>query len=79
MPKKRFEKGKFPGQKGAPKRVTNAVSKRYRYLIVCEGTKTEPAYFEAIKKQLPRAVADVLTPDVEGAGMNTTSLVDFAL
>jgi hypothetical protein len=79
MPKKRFEKGGVPGQYGPHKRNINAVSKRYRYLIVCEGEKTEPHYFEALKRQLPNAVAEVVTIDIDGAGMNTRSLVEFAL
>lgn len=79
MPKKRFEKGDLPGLARPRKRNINDVAKRYHYLIVCEGAKTEPQYFEAMKRKLPKAVAEVVTIDIEGVGMNTRSLVEYAL
>lgn len=45
---------------------------RQRFLIVCEGEKTEPHYFE--KFRVPSLVVNV-----EGLGMNTVSLVQQAL
>ena len=42
-------------------------------LIVCEGTKTEPNYFEAFKNKLPKN-----TVNIHGGGSNTLSLVDMA-
>ena len=45
---------------------------RQRFLIVCEGTKTEPNYFR--KFRVPQLVVQV-----EGLGMNTISLVQRAL
>ena len=48
---------------------------RNRYLIVCEGEKTEPHYFEALKNQLPKGVVDV---DIVGAGDNTLNIVKIA-
>lgn len=53
------------------------------YLIVCEGKKTEPNYFNGLKKQINEKYGnkvDVLIPNIEikGTGMNTTSLVKYA-
>lgn len=52
------------------------------YLIVCEGKKTEPNYFNGLKKQINKEYGnkvDVLIPSIEvkGTGMNTTSLVKY--
>lgn len=52
------------------------------YLIVCEGKKTEPNYFNGLKKQINEKYGnkvDVLIPNIEikGTGMNTTSLVKY--
>lgn len=47
---------------------------RDRFLIVCEGTKTEPNYFEAFPVK-----ADLIALDVEGIGANTKSLVEEAI
>ncbi len=43
-----------------------------RFLIICEGEKTEPNYFECFRAQ-------GLVVDVEGLGMNTVSLVRKAI
>lgn len=61
------------------KRRTNAKSKRKYYLIVCEGSKTEPNYFEGLKNELPRGVLTAFQIDIEGTGFNTESLVDEAI
>lgn len=45
-----------------------------RYLIVCEGQKTEPRYFEGFR--VPVHVARI---DVVGAGANTVSVVEAAI
>jgi hypothetical protein len=52
------------------------------YLIVCEGKKTEPNYFNGLKKKINEKYGnkvDVLIPNIEvkGTGMNTTSLVKY--
>lgn len=52
------------------------------YLIVCEGKKTEPNYFNGLKKKINEkygSKVDVLIPNIEvkGTGMNTTSLVKY--
>lgn len=57
-----------------------------RFLIVSEGTKTEPNYFKGLKNQLniknnDRLVYKNVLPiiEVEGKGYNTLSLVDAVL
>ncbi|MGI5870333.1 MAG: RloB domain-containing protein, partial [Kiritimatiellia bacterium] len=45
---------------------------RERFLIVCEGEKTEPNYFRAIQKELPQHVVEV---EIHGEGDNTLSLL----
>ena len=52
------------------------------YLIVCEGKKTEPNYFNGLKKQINEkygSKVDVLIPNIEvkGTGRNTTDLVKY--
>ena len=60
------------------KRKTEFKSKRKFYLIVCEGEKTEPNYFEALKKSLPRGVLELTNIDIDGTGKNTLSIIDEA-
>lgn len=49
------------------------------YLIVTEGTGTEPAYFNEIKRRINSFFHnEYITVDIEGAGMNTLSLLDYA-
>ena len=57
------------------KRKRNTRSKRRYFLIVCEGEKTEPNYFESLKKDLPRGVLTSCRIDIQGTGRNTLSLV----
>ncbi|MBZ4647442.1 MAG: RloB protein, partial [Clostridia bacterium] len=44
----------FKKRKGAKKKRKESIRERapYRYLIVCEGGKTEPNYFEGIKRKV---------------------------
>lgn len=51
---------------------------RKYYLIVCEGEKTEPNYFEGLKEDLPPHVLQTCEVKVEGTGYNTTSLLHKA-
>lgn len=60
------------------KRKVNIRNKRKYYLIVCEGTKTEPNYFEALKDDLPKGILTAYQIDIEGTGRNTLSLVTEA-
>ncbi len=43
-------------------------------LIVSEGTKTEPNYFEAIKAKFPRGIID--TVDIQGTAKNTLTIIE---
>jgi len=61
------------------KRKVNTRNKRKYFLIVCEGEKTEPNYFEGLKEDLPKGVLTNCKIDIEGTGYNTQSLIDEAL
>jgi len=61
------------------RRQINSKPKRKRYLIVCEGEKTEPNYFEALKLALPKGVLEVVDFRIIGEGFNTESLVQQAI
>src|ERR1700743_167140 len=61
------------------KRKHDVRPKRRYYLIVCEGAKTEPNYFESLKTDLPKGVLTAFQIDIEGTGRNTMSLIDEAL
>lgn len=54
----------------------NSKKLRSFILIVCEGTKTEPNYFESFKAKLPKGTVDKIV--IRGTGRNTTSLLDRA-
>lgn len=56
------------------KRTSDIRPRRRYYLIVCEGKKTEPNYFEAIQRILPR---NMLQLTIRGTGRNTLSLVAY--
>ncbi len=60
-------------------RKRNTKSKRRYFLIVCEGEKTEPNYFESLKNDLPRGVLTSCRIDIEGTGRNTLSLVEESI
>ncbi len=61
------------------RRQINNKPKRKRYLIVCEGEKTEPNYFKALKLALPKGVLEVVDFRIFGEGFNTESLVQQAI
>ena len=62
------------------KKRKQAIRKIRKYfLIVCEGEKTEPNYFEGLKKDLPVGVLSSTRIDIEGTGKNTISLLDAAI
>lgn len=52
--------------------------KRRFILIVCEGTKTEPNYFEAKKQELPANVLETVEIDIQGTGKGTLKVVEAA-
>lgn len=64
MPRKR----KPDGRKAHLKRRVNTRDLRQRFLIVCEGEKTEPAYFKRFR--VPKEIIEIV-----GIGVNTISLV----
>lgn len=59
----------------------------FRYLIVCEGKKTEPNYFKGIKKLINSKYGDKIVVEdikvdrieIDGTGRNTQDLVKYAL
>jgi hypothetical protein len=56
------------------KRKIGSIPLRKYFLIICEGAKTEPNYFEAIKKRLPPGVMEYI--EIDGEGRNTLNLVE---
>ncbi len=60
------------GRKSSLKRQINRRPLRQRFLIVCEGEKTEPYYFRGFR--VPKDVIDVI-----GIGYNTVGLVRKAI
>lgn len=67
--KKRFEREER-------KRAVETRTKLVYYLIVCEGEKTEPNYFKALEKELPRGTVDL---KIDGVGRNTIGLVNYTI
>lgn len=59
--------------RGYSPRKVNTREVRQRFLIVCEGEKTEPNYFRSFR--VPRNVVEV---DVQGLGENPSKLVNSA-
>jgi len=57
---------------GYRKRKVNTRDVRQRFLIVCEGTKTEPKYFKKFR-------VSSLVLEVKGVGCNTVDVVNEAL
>lgn len=67
--KKRFERQE-------KKRSVDTRIKLVYFLIVCEGVKTEPNYFRALEKDLPRGTIEI---KIDGTGRNTIGLVNYAI
>ncbi|HRI61932.1 MAG TPA: RloB family protein [Saprospiraceae bacterium] len=65
------------GRQETSRLVGTGRPRRY-YLIVCEGEKTEPLYFEGLKKDLPPGVLQVTEIMISGEGDNTLNLVKKA-
>lgn len=74
MPKYKIEELKREKReaKAAKKRKENIRSKIVRFLIVCEGARTEPNYFQALVKYLYSEVRD---EEIVGEGRSTCALV----
>ena len=60
-------------QKGYSSRKVNTREVRQRFLIVCEGEKTEPNYFRSFR--VPKNVVEI---DIKGFGENPSRLVKIA-
>lgn len=57
-------------------RNADTISVQKFFLIVCEGQKTEPNYFKAIRDELPEHLVNIA---IHGKGYNTVSLVKSAI
>ncbi len=62
-----------PYSRGYSPRKVDTREVRQRFLIVCEGEKTEPNYFRSFR--VPKNVAEI---DVQGVGENPSKLVNSA-
>lgn len=51
------------------------LNQREFFLLVCEGSKTEPNYFNDIKSELPK---HIVTIEIEGGCGNTVGLIEVA-
>ncbi|NUQ24414.1 MAG: RloB domain-containing protein [Saprospiraceae bacterium] len=58
------------------RRKVGVRNQRQYFLIVCEGEKTEPLYFEALKADLPKGALENAVVDIQGEGKNTLSLIE---
>ena len=65
----RQQRGKSRATNG---RKEKGRQRQVRFLIVCEGTKTEPYYFEAL---VQGSMSDVRKEDIQGVGMGTVTLI----
>ncbi|MBY8963276.1 RloB domain-containing protein [Flavobacterium sp. D11R37] len=59
-----------------PKNIEKFEERKY-FLIVCEGERTEPAYFNYFKKLLPKQLLDTI--QIQGEGDNTINIVNKAI
>ncbi|MBM7560911.1 RloB family protein [Fusibacter tunisiensis] len=77
---------KRQGEKRKRKEATRQIQP-YRYLIVCEGSKTEPNYFEGIREQIHKKYGRKVRVskinaeriEIDGTGRNTEDLVKYAI
>lgn len=58
-------------------READTIKERIYFLIVTEGEKTEPLYFESFKRKLPKGLLD--TVQLIGEGANTVTVVAKAI
>lgn len=73
---KKLNPDRFKPQRG--RREAFRQERRY-YLIVCEGQKTEPNYFEALKKTIEFDAPARVEIKIFGEGRNTKSLIEKAI
>jgi hypothetical protein len=78
LPKSKVEQLKREKReaKAAKKRKENTRSKIVRFLIVCEGERTEPNYFKALVND---KYSEVREEDILGEGRSTCALVNRAM
>lgn len=69
--KKKWRSGERRGRCVVPVQMT-------RHLIVCEGRKTEPAYFEALKRALGEVNGRKVDIEAVGTGLHTLELFEEA-
>ncbi|MCM1042012.1 MAG: RloB family protein [Bacteroides sp.] len=62
--------------KASQRRKENTRDRLVRFLVVCEGTKTEPQYFEAL---INNCISTVREVEIKGEGRATVALVKQAL
>jgi hypothetical protein len=67
---------KLAASKVAPAKPDTRRERKY-FLIVSEGKRTEPIYFELLAEKLPKNLVDTI--DVKGTGVNTLSVVKNAI
>lgn len=61
------------------KRPNRSIKSKLEYhLIICEGTKTEPNYFQAIKEKIEGRNKEKIVIQVVGKGRGTTNLLEMA-
>src|SRR5579862_7794131 len=58
-------------------RPVNTIPQRRYFLIVSEGAKTEPIYFQYFKDRLPRDMVDTI--EIEPGGIETIRVVELAI
>ncbi|MCB9304533.1 MAG: RloB domain-containing protein [Lewinellaceae bacterium] len=63
-------------ERKAKRRRVEVLPQRQYFLIICEGAKTEPNYFESFKNDLPKGVLENVNIDIDGTGKNTLSLIE---
>lgn len=62
-----------------PRRDSRQMIAPEYHLIVSEGTKTEPKYFEKVKETIDARYRDRIHLDISGKGDNTVSLFNRAV
>ena len=62
-----------------PRRDSRQMISPEYHLIVSEGTKTEPKYFEKIKETIDAKYRDRIHLDISGKGANTVTLFTRAV
>ncbi len=67
------------GWREGTRRSRRAQVRMTRHLIVCEGKRTEPLYFEGMRASLSEQNRGKLHIDVLGTGKHTLDLLEFAI